>query len=906
MSNFKRASVTGPPAQRNVLASLRATTIVDSKPILPAELIASILDYLPIPALLRFARVSKRFQEMVYDDSRWVQRLKSMGCWNDAEARQRFEDSMKRKLEGQKALNGSTSNGTSGGPTANRGSTLFDASMEEEKQRRSLEKMGTRKRGGTNDAGFDSPTLMSNGSAVSQSTAAHKDPTFALKVISVARSIRGFARQEYGKIYGALSPYYYDLARSKSHTDPILFRTCRDPEQQAAMLSQLKIFAKSDFAQGWRSREEKLDSMIGIFENAVLREFEQGLEAKDIDGRMRKYAHVLVTLNGGSAGMDTFIQNHPLMTEKERLGNPLECLEGGTLNLQPSHDFFSQLAGSLNVQAGIIDRVFPPSVDVLKPFIDRVAEDVITEYITALFDEAHDGNIEDYLKAVSGVFEQCLRFAISLVPSRASSPQFTEQVTTLVVHCFEPHVDLYLQEELSFFKTKSETEVGNWEKRLSEEQATSESFFLSNVSRQAAKQDFLSSFRKVVMLPVTAISAPFASAKPAPGTRSSAMGSALEPNSRSSTPNPMERSNSPKQQEAPTSELAAKAAIMSSRLEGIKSLFSIEIALNLIHAAKASLERAALFVRLGGQSGEEAREQCETIFIILLQILGTRHIKSGFDKAVMHLSAYNPREITEHGNGQQGVEPLVTFLELVNVGDLIQQMVDVFYVQELVQPKLSDRDDFLSPAIKEKKKFEQILDERVAAGLNKGIDVLMNEVEYICATLQKPTDFNPVLAAGEGLSDIGPTETAKRVVHLVESHTSMLVGSTEKNMLDVFNQEVGVRLFTALCKNLKRQRVSVDGAIVLISDTNHYSQFIRSLRNKSLTQYFDALREMTQIYLIDPSHAREIGKIIADPDRYHGIFRAEEVYEFAERRADWFGVKKEVERAMYGMGCMVM
>jgi recyclin-1 len=58
--------------------------------------------------------------------------------------------------------------------------------------------------------------------------------------------------------------------------------------------------------------------------------------------------------------------------------------------------------------------------------------------------------------------------------------------------------------------------------------------------------------------------------------------------------------------------------------------------------------------------------------------------------------------------------------------------------------------------------------------------------------------------------------------------------------------------------------------------------------------------------LIDSSHAKEIGTIIADSDRYRGIFRAEEVYEFAERRADWYNVKREVEKAMYGMGCLVM
>ena len=77
-------------------------------------------------------------------------------------------------------------------------------------------------------------------------------------------------------------------------------------------------------------------------------------------------------------------------------------------------------------------------------------------------------------------------------------------------------------------------------------------------------------------------------------------------------------------------------------------------------------------------------------------------------------------DIREEFNPEQderdssGVEPLVTFLELVNVGDLILQMVDVFYEQELIATRLTDRNDFLDPAVKEKKKFEQMLDERVA------------------------------------------------------------------------------------------------------------------------------------------------------------------------------------------------
>ncbi|EFQ87434.1 hypothetical protein PTT_17088, partial [Pyrenophora teres f. teres 0-1] len=113
-SNFKRAM---PQTQPAVLASLRSTQLVDdSKAVLPAELINAILDYLPVADMFSFARTSKRMREMVYDDTRWIQRLRSMGCWNEVEAKRRFEDTMRKKREAQKAdearLSGVTLNGS--------------------------------------------------------------------------------------------------------------------------------------------------------------------------------------------------------------------------------------------------------------------------------------------------------------------------------------------------------------------------------------------------------------------------------------------------------------------------------------------------------------------------------------------------------------------------------------------------------------------------------------------------------------------------------------------------------------------------------------------------------------------------------------------------------------------------
>lgn len=872
---------------------------------------------------------------MVYNDEHWVKRLASMGLWSEAEARQRYEDAIRCRKEAAKRAKARQSAGAGPAQLNSQVTTLFDASMEEQRDDANQTSI-------IRD-GFEIMTI----SPPAPPRDSLSDSDALLSVLDNVKSIRGFARQEYGKVYRALAPFYFDIIHAKSHTDPIVFKLFRDPERQAKMLANLHTFTKSDWALGWQQREEKLSAMSGLFEGAVLREFEQGYEMGDIDGRMRRFAHVLHTLNGGTSCQELFVQKHPILNDRNFVARSLDRMDrsADTIELKPCGEFFDIINKKVNEQANVISRIFPRPGLAFWAFLDKIREDVIAEYINPLFDEMHERNIPSYLKAIAGIFEQAVLFINSLeVPSNLNdtpepehfetstkpyNPILSDRATDFLLKLFEPHIDLYLQEELDHFTKMAESEVDSWKKKLSEQDATVESFYMSNFQRQAEKKDFLSSFKKVVMMPVSVFPlSPFGSgaaksAQPAPNGISGTL-SDLE-TSRSSTLGlglGFERKAAPLPEKAPTDELAAKTELMTSRLEGIKSLFSIEMALALIHAAKESLERASHFIPLGGQVGEEAREQCASIFITLLRILGTGHMKSGFDKAVGHLDHYKAREVSD--NKHTGVAPLVMFIELVNVGDLIGQMVDVFYEQQLVPSKISDRNDFLDPAALAKKKFEQMLDESVAAGLNKGIDVLMDEVEYICATMQQPSDYNPgggvasaadkrasVISVASTASNVvvdpGPTETARCIVDLVLQHTSMLVGSTDKSMLDVFNGEVGLRLFTALCKHLKRQRVSTDGAIKLIADMNLFFDFVRGkLRNNDLLPYFRALRELSQIYLIDARHAKEMAVIIADGDRFSGVFRAEEVYEFAERRADWYHVRRDVERAMYGLECLVM
>lgn len=771
---------------------------------------SSILDYLDPVDLIRAARSSKLLHEMAYDDTRWVQRLKRIGCWDEADARRHIEATYKTVANPNIVDNENISAEMSG---------AVPVIAVEKPPSSDIQELSD---------GFDKIELVNTSLLPESSTTVEDDPD--LVILKTAKSIRGEARQEYGRIHAALAPVYNDIAKKGPSVDNLVFTQYKDPQARAQMLSQLVAFSNSDMTDGWEDRTSRVQNTVAMFETTALNEFRTAYEADDIDETMRKFAHVLWTLNGGKGAVDQFIRHNHLMARKSQLGTVADCIDAaGKVKLQHTQAFFTRLSVAYNEEVTVMNRVFPSELDVASPFMEKVGQDVLYPFLTAIFDELHRTNMESYLTAVSITFVQCMNLSESLLPIRNSGDKFDQYLDSVVIKIYEPHIDLYLAEELDFFRKGCEATIDDWDRQLSEQAASAESFLMSNVNRQADKRDFLTSFKKVIMMPVNILPS-FSGNKAAsdPKAESEASGNntsaAKSPHRFSTIASPA----TPTLEEAPTTELAAKAAIMKTKMEGIKSLFSIEIALNLVHSAKSSLERAAQFVRLGGEYGRAAKQQCEAIFVALLRLLGLRHVIVGFDKAVDHLSNYRPREQDERDSS--GVEPLVTFLELVNVGDLILQMVDVFYEQELIGTRLTDRNDFLDPAVKEKKKFEQMLDERVAAGLNKGIDVLMEEVDYILATRQLATDFNPGVSSDphRQTMDVGISQAAAAVVDVVSSHTQMLVGSTDKSTLDVFNQEVGLRLFTALCKHLKRQRISVEGSLKLIRYVLH-PQLLHSL-----------------------------------------------------------------------------
>ena len=73
-------------------------------------------------------------------------------------------------------------------------------------------------------------------------------------------------------------------------------------------------------------------------------------------------------------------------------------------------------------------------------------------------------------------------------------------------------------------------------------------------------------------------------------------------------------------------------------LDNLDLLLSLDVALELIHADRDSLKRAETFSGYPGTYGHRVRDTIEEIFVLMLQALGDRHIKPGFQTYVVSVS----------------------------------------------------------------------------------------------------------------------------------------------------------------------------------------------------------------------------------------------------------------------------
>ncbi|KIK80994.1 hypothetical protein PAXRUDRAFT_833174 [Paxillus rubicundulus Ve08.2h10] len=329
---------------------------------------------------------------------------------------------------------------------------------------------------------------------------------------------------------------------------------------------------------------------------------------------------------------------------------------------------------------------------------------------------------------------------------------------------------------------------------------------------------------------------------------------------------------------------------MRPSTQALDLLLSLDVSLHLIHTARDAIKRLETFVSYPGTTGTRVRETLEEVFCEMLGVIGSRHIAWGFGIATERMTSYKPDEHEETTN----VAPLLQFFELVHIGDTIQSMVHVFFDKEMT-PHI-DKTDFLNVVVRQKKLFEDTLDDCVAAGLNAGIQVLMNQVEHIILTRTKPREYYP---PEDSPQELRSTEGCREAVKCLEMHCKLLKGSTSREVLEVFYLEVGIRLLAILQKHIKRQIISLNGGFQVIADLNAYHAFVTSLKVPNIIADFDNLKMVGHVFVVED--AKDLAQIVRNATRYGGAYRPEDLYEFIQRRSDWKKIEKTVDKTMYNL-----
>ena len=102
--------------------------------------------------------------------------------------------------------------------------------------------------------------------------------------------------------------------------------------------------------------------------------------------------------------------------------------------------------------------------------------------------------------------------------------------------------------------------------------------------------------------------------------------------------NPEDTSEQGDDTAAPVTDSSSPQPSRLHSYDNLQLLLSLDVTLELIHAARETLKRVEIFVNYPGTYGVRVRETIEEVANELLGVLGERHVRNGFESWVVALS----------------------------------------------------------------------------------------------------------------------------------------------------------------------------------------------------------------------------------------------------------------------------
>ncbi|KAM3161513.1 Recyclin-1 [Lachancea thermotolerans] len=647
------------------------------------------------------------------------------------------------------------------------------------------------------------------------------------------------------------------------------------PLAQAKIIMNLSLYAKGDIND--YTYYHKVQENWGIFKelfiSTAIKEMDLSFSQQDFVSAA-EFVEVLLICHEENTAIDFFKSKNDFDSEVD-LPQQLFPPESSETSNEVLHLTLEKIKIFLNSKIELADTLFDDKYPIILDYLESVIANSIADYLgSQVIDDLQSPGAYSTISFMPQLFKYVNDELIDgLAESKNGGPRLKEIAREFFNLYLEPKIMNYLDTTVQEFGQKIELTLLNFQKETTlKEQEQNEQIY-SDLRDKASKQqqlidqknNFLTSFTKIFKI-----------------------------------------TNNNRTAEDERLQMAYNLNVMNNNLQNIQVLVSLDLCYKVVQDCKFCIENMRTFLIINNIA-DVVKSKCQEVFKTLVTTLANEHFRPGFFKAIQILEQYDPNQLKnvelEFEALGSHVEPLIKFTELVNTGDIVLQMISIFYKNELIQTNIMDRNkDFLNDVVQVKKNFETMIDDYVANGLNVGINKLMDEVLFVFSSLQLPDDYNPD-PTQVAKKEIKPSKAAAKNVELLRNHCFLLTGATDKGTIDIFQQEVGERFFNEIVKNIKKNLISSDGAVFLICDLNYYYDFIANvLKQKQIVPLFAGLKTVGQLYLVSGKDSKELGKMICDLGRFQGIFSQEEIYELVQRRTDWVRVRKDVEKVMYGLG----
>lgn len=258
------------------------------------EILEQILASLSVQDLLRWARVSKRLRKLIYDDARWLARLKAMDCLVPQPTTK-----SPRSIPGRTDPNGKNSR----------------------VQSLSSEQNGSAYRPPIPGRYPTSPIIETEKDLqITAISMLEVDP------FSLPPGGEGYARHQYEAVHRMIQPCYEAIVRTLGDQDVELPGPPLNTIQYAHVIGRVQRFAKGDLSVYGHRRRLKVQSASERLEQTELGNFHLNLESNQFSVA-KANVQALRALDKGSSAIKQYIEDNPLFVVKESIGDAEECLE---------------------------------------------------------------------------------------------------------------------------------------------------------------------------------------------------------------------------------------------------------------------------------------------------------------------------------------------------------------------------------------------------------------------------------------------------------------------------------------------------------------------------------------------------------------------------------------------------